>query len=334
MKVLLLKKCNFMLPHKNNPSSLKRHNKFFSIFASEISYTYIPKPQQTKSYEHTPTPKDTAYPSGGSHKRVTTGMDVPSIKDTVGTSDSGLTPRTIPGGCSDVQNGVSVEYVPEEKADHEWYVFRASYSREEKASDLLSSLNATSYVARHTIYTKTKSGVKSAVKILLPNLVFAYLTKEESELFVKGPVLQEALFKSKTDEEKKRVLKLSEIISYYYNHFKTENGKNPPLTIPYKDMERFIIATGTAKDVMPIDEREFEIGEEVEVIMGEFKGLRGKVMRKQSGKKKLMVQLHDNAPQPPVQGGKRRLVFQLSCLGSFCSALIPAVYFRKVENGE
>lgn len=258
-------------------------------------------------------------------------MDVPSISNTVETTDSGLTPRTIPGGCIDAQNGVSVENVPEPKAGYEWYVFRASYSREDKASDLFGSLGVPSYVARHTVYVEAKGGVKAILKILLPNLVFAYLTKTESELLTKGPVLQTALFHSKTEEEQKRILKLSDIISYYYNHFKTENGKNPPLTIPYNDMLRFIIATSTAKDVMPVDVREIDIGEEVEVFVGEFKGLRGKVLRKHAGKKKLTVQLHASAPLFQ-EGDKRRLCFQLPCLGSFCTALIPAAYFRKVEN--
>lgn len=82
---------------------------------------------------------------------------------------------------------------------------------------------------------------------------------------------------------------------------------------------------------MPIDEKQFEIGEEVQVVMGEFMGLRGRVMRRQARTKKLLVQLHDNVPLLPAQGGAKRLCFQLPCLGSFCSALIPSAYFRKVD---
>jgi transcription antitermination factor NusG len=221
--------------------------------------------------------------------------------------------------------------MPEEKAGYDWFVFRASYSREEKASELIERLNAPAYVARHTVYTRTKTGVKSQVKILIPNLVFAYLSHQEAELFVKGPTLKDLQFQRRTEEEKKNILKLTQILSYYYNHFKLAGGKNPPLTIPYKDMEKFIIATSSEKDVMPIDEREFEIGEEVQVVMGEFMGLRGRVMRRQARTKKLLVQLHDNVPLLPAQGGAKRLCFQLPCLGSFCSALIPSAYFRKVD---
>lgn len=140
-------------------------------------------------------------------------MDESSSVTTVGTSDAGLTPSTILGGCSQAQNGVSVRNMPEEKAGYDWFVFRASYSREEKASELIERLNAPAYVARHTVYTRTKTGVKSEVKTLIPNLVFAYLTHQEAELFVKGPTLKDQQFQDKTDEEKRNILKLTQIVS-------------------------------------------------------------------------------------------------------------------------
>ena len=259
-------------------------------------------------------------------------MDAQSKNDTVRTVDSGLTPSTILGGCSNAQNEVSVENILVKRAGHEWYVFRASYGREDKASDLIESFSAQTYVACHTIYTRTKSGVKPVIKKLLPNFVFAYLTREQSELFAKGPLLRKTLFEAQTNEDKRRILELSEIISYYYNHFASDNGKNPPLIIPYEDMKRFIIATSTQKNVLPVDERLFEIGEEVEIAMGEFKGFRGKVMRKLPKKKRLLVQLQGHRPVTTERKGKQRLFFQLPCLGSFCSALIPTAYFRKIED--
>lgn len=258
-------------------------------------------------------------------------MDTPSNIATVVTSDSGLTPGTILKRCDDAQNGVSVENVLAEKEGHQWYVFRASYGREDKAAQLLASLNATTYIARHTVYFKTKGGVKSTIKKLIPNMVFAYLTQRESEQFVKGHI---APAYRPSDEEKqtgKHIQQLSTIISYYYNHFAANAfGKNPPLVVPFQQMKDFIIATSTEQDVMPIDERDFEIGEEVEVVKGEFTGLHGKVIRKPRNRK-LYVQLHQ-APVPhPEQGPTQRLAFQVPCLGSFCSALIPTAYFRKLE---
>ena len=262
-------------------------------------------------------------------------MDATSTKDTVETSDAGLAPSTIPGGCNDAQNGVSVENVPPQKEGYEWYVFRASYGREDKAADLLGGLQADSYIARHTVYTRTKTGVKSTIKKLLPNLVFAYLTKSEAMLFTNGPDVHGTLFFERTKDDQRLITELSLIVSYYYNHFQQDAfGKNPPLTIPYRAMLDFIIATSTAQDVMPVVEQQYQIGEEVEVVVGEFKGLRGKVIRQQRNKHKLYVQLHGNAPIPPDSPAYRdrhRLLFHLPCLGSFSSALIPTAYFRKVE---
>lgn len=241
-------------------------------------------------------------------------MDEQSKTDAVETTDSGLTPSTILGGCDNAQNGVSVENMPLRKEGYAWFVFRASYGREDKAADLLKSLHTDTYVARHTVYVKKKTGgVKSVVKKLLPNLIFAYLTKEESRLFTKGPESHGMLFTNRTRADQILIAELSAIISYYYNHFETDDfGKNPPLTIPYRQMQDFVIATCTERDVMPVDDRLFQKGDEVEVIMGEFKGLRGRVIRQQRN--------------------KQRLLFQLPCLGSFSSALIPTAYFRKIEE--
>ena len=262
-------------------------------------------------------------------------MDGLSKIDTVETIDSGLTPSTIPGRCDNAQNGVSVENIPEEKAGHEWFVFRASYGREDKAASLLKELHTEPYIARHTAYIKKKSGVKPVIRKLLPNFVFAYMTKEEARLFTKGSTPNDVLLKDKPKDDQKRIAELSVILSYYYNHFEKDGfGKNPPLTIPYQQMKDFIIATCTEKDVMPIEERQFLVGEEVEVVMGEFKGLRGKVIREQRSKRKLYVQLNDFLPTPSQHDGQRRLLFQLPCLGVFCSALIPTAYFRKIDDGQ
>ena len=50
------------------------------------------------------------------------------------TTEDLLTPDTIPEAKSS-QTGVSVRYVPYE--NKHWYGFRASYGREDKASDIL-----------------------------------------------------------------------------------------------------------------------------------------------------------------------------------------------------
>ena len=263
-----------------------------------------------------------------------TDMDAQSTVDAVETDDSGLTPSTIPGGCDDSQNGVSVGNMPEPKANHEWYVFRASYGREEKAETIFKGFDIVTYIPRHTIYIRIKNRVKSVTKNLLPNFVFAYLTKEEAELYTKGYRSDGDMFQSKSVDDKKNITELTHIISYYYDHFnKGQDGRNPPLTIPFGAMTQFYIATRTEKDVMPVNEREYKIGEEVVVTSGEFKGLRGKVIRELKSKGKLQIQfVTGEAPATSNGKAKRRLLFKLPCLGDFCSASIPVEYFIQADS--
>ena len=270
-------------------------------------------------------------------------MDEQSKTTTVEAIDSGLAPGTILKRCDDAQNGVSVKNVPEPtdshmpemKAGYYWYVFRASYGREERATKLLKEkLGAFTYTPKSTVYTRTKTGVKSMIQKLMPNFVFAYLTEYEARLYAKGPSAGDEAFKHSAWEKQKAVHELNELISFYYNHFQKDgDGMNPPLVIPYGQMATFVKATWPEKNVIPVTLGTFEIGEEVEVIEGEFKGLRGRVIRKQDKKQRLGVQLINGGMQAPPSSQKRekrRLLFQLSCLGSFGSAYIPVAYFRKV----
>ena len=262
-------------------------------------------------------------------------MDVQSSEQTVGTSDSGLTPRTILKGCTSAQNGVSVRNMPERKDGYEWYVFRANRGREDKAYQLLESLQAATYLPRHTVYSRTKSGVKPLVKKLMPYFVFAYLTEYEARLFTKGPKANDQLFRGRSEQDQKTIRELNILLSFYYNHFvKGDDGMNPPLIIPYGQMEKFFIATRLEKDVMPVEPGAFHVGETVQVVEGEFAGLVGRVIRVDKSKKRLNVRLTDGDTMvsfPQEEPGQRRLFFQLPCLGSFSSASIPTAYFRKID---
>ena len=265
-------------------------------------------------------------------------MDVPSTDETVGTIDSGLAPGTILKRCENAQNGVSVENVFTVKDGYHWYVFRADHGRVDKAYHLLEALNADTYLPRHTIFLRTETGVKKAIKNMLPYFVFAYLPEREARLYVKGPETRDPLFSARPKEERDAVFGLNQLVTFYYDHFKyldTDGTKNPPLIVPDDEMKKFIIATLPERDVIPVEPGEFEIGEEVEVVAGIFKGLVGKVIRENKRKKMLQVQLHGNGTMvpPPSQAyqGKRRLLFQLPCLGTFGSAYIPISYFRKLN---
>ena len=225
----------------------------------------------------------------------------------------GLTPTAISDG-HDVKKGVSVDYVPAQDDTKKWYVFRASYGREDKAADLLGSLKAVVYVPRHSVPVRTKSGIKHTVKNLLPSFVFAYLQEHEAQLYVKGPASDDKSFNLRPQEEKQTIYKLMSLISYYYNHFKVvDDYRNPPLTISFAEMRNFIIATLPQKDVVALDNEKFtfKTDDEVRVLSGEFEGLRGRVIRAK---------------------GQTRLLIRLSNFGAFGSAHIPAYLCEKVTD--
>jgi len=271
-------------------------------------------------------------------------MDAPS--GTVETLDSGLASGTIPKGCDNAQNGVSVGNMPVETDSHippmregyDWYVFRASYGRGDKASKILQdSLGVFTYIPRRTVYTRTRTGVKPKIENLLPNIVFAFLPEHEARLYAKGPSAEDAAFNSASRETQKTIFELNALISFYYDHFKIgSDGMNKPLLIPYSMMKIFVNATWPERNVIPLNgqQAEYDIGEEVEVMEGIFKGLKGRVIRKVDNKYRLGVRFVNGGMQQPISPKsreRRRLFFQLPCLGSFGSAYIPVSYFRKIE---
>ena len=138
------------------------------------------------------------------------------------TSCIGAVPDAIPK-AENIQNGVSVEYVHD--PEKQWYVFRASYGREDKASDYLVADGTYTYIAKRETFRYVKGKRRRVTEKLIPNLLFAYTTKEKAETYVK------------------RTPELA-FLTYYYNHFTVVEGqKNPPLTVSTKEMDNFILAT-------------------------------------------------------------------------------------------
>ena len=133
-----------------------------------------------------------------------------------------VAPDTIPEAKSS-QTGVSVRYVP--APDKSWYVFRASYGRESRASDYIVEDGTYVYIAKRYAFKSVNGKQKKVLVTLIPNLLFVYTTKYKAKEYVENtPVLS--------------------YLSFYYNHFEVDdNQKNPPLTVSCKEMENFIIAT-------------------------------------------------------------------------------------------
>ena len=201
---------------------------------------------------------------------------------------------TIPEAKSS-QTGVSVRYVP--APDKKWYVLRASYGREDKASDYIVEDGTFVYIAKRYTRKTVKGKQKKVLETLIPNLLFVYTTEDKAEEYIKNtPALS--------------------FLTYYYNHFELDKDrKNPPLTVSRKEMENFIIATCNSSEHLKfVDESQchFKGGETVKVIDGLFKGVEGRVAR---------------------VSGQQRVVITLSQLGLVSTAYVPTA-FLKVKNEE
>lgn len=203
-----------------------------------------------------------------------------------------LTPDTIPEAISS-QTGVSVKYVP--TLDKKWFVFRASYGREDKASDYIVEDGTFVYIAKRYVRKTVKGKQKMVLETLIPNLLFVYATEEEAEKYVKEtPALA--------------------YLTYYYNHFEEdEEKKNPPLIVPSREMENFIIATCNKSEHLKfVDETQchFKGGELVKITDGSFKGVEGRVAR---------------------VSGQQCVIVLLTNVGLVSTAYIPTAFIQIIE---
>ena len=202
-----------------------------------------------------------------------------------------LIPDTIPE-AKNSKTGVSVKYVPDE--NKRWFVFRASYAREDKASDFIVEDGDFVYIAKRYTRKIIQGKEKRVLETLIPNLLFVYTTKDKAEEYVK------------------RTPALS-YLSFYYNHFElNDEHKNPPLTIPRHEMENFILATVTKNEhLLFVDEGKchFKGEETVKIVDGPFKGVEGKVAR---------------------VSGQQRIILTLTQLGLVSTAYVPTAFIQPI----
>ena len=203
----------------------------------------------------------------------------------------GLTLDAFPEAKSS-KTGVSVKYAPGE--DKKWYVFRVSYGREDKASNFLVEDGTYTYIAKKIAEKYVGGKRKRYLQTLIPNLLFAYTTEEKAEEYVKDtPAIS--------------------YLSYYYDHFEEDgNKKNPPLTIPEEEMNRFILATcNMNKHLLYVQPSQchFKGGEQVRIIDGPFAGVEGRVAR---------------------VAGQQRVVISLASIGLISTAYIPTAFIQKI----
>lgn len=203
-----------------------------------------------------------------------------------------LTPDAFPEAKS-LKAGVSVKYV--ETSEKKWYVFRASYGREDKASDYIVEDGTYTYIAKKYVEKYYRGKRKRYLQSLIPNLLFVYTTHEKAEEYVNNtPALS--------------------YLTYYYNHFDVDiDKKNPPLIISCDEMCSFVKATcNKNKHLMFVNlsQCHFKTGKQVEVVDGPFKGVEGVVAR---------------------VAGQQRVVISLSKIGLISTAYIPTAFIRTLD---
>ena len=203
-----------------------------------------------------------------------------------------LAPDTIPEAKSS-KTGVSVRYVPDRNKS--WYVFRASYGRENKALDYIVEDGTFAYIAKRYARKTVNGKQKKVLETLIPNLLFVYTNEEKADEYIKNtPALS--------------------YLTYYYNHFELDDDqKNPPLTVSCKEMENFIIATCNKSEHLKfVDESQchFKGGEIVKIIDGNFKGVEGRVAR---------------------VSGQQRVIVTLTNVGLVSTAYIPTAFIQVIE---
>ena len=204
-----------------------------------------------------------------------------------------FTPDAFPEAKSS-KTGVSVRYV--ETSDKSWYVFRASYGREDKASDYIIDDGTYTYVAKKYVERVIHGKKKRFFQTLIPNLLFAYTTKEKAKEYVHHtPALS--------------------YLTYYYNHCNLdEELKNPPLVVSNEEMCMFVKATCSSnKHLLFVDPSQchYRSGEMVKVIDGPFEGVEGRVAR---------------------ISGQQRVVVTLTQIGLVSTAYIPTAFLQRLDS--
>ena len=219
-------------------------------------------------------------------------LDNANIKDQ---NSNGFVSFAFPEAKSS-KTGVSVRYAPDE--EKKWYVLRIKYGKAQAVADAIIEDCTYVYLAKVWKDIRNKETGKKQRKLFpFMNLLFAYVTKQEAEKYVKDSTV-------------------SRYTTYYYNHFDIgENGYNPPLTVSSRDMEPLVRATALLDEhVMEVDIKtcRFVSDELVRVTDGPFEGVIGRVAR--------------------IARQKRVVIYIKGLQSGLTTAYIPPHFLEKVED--
>lgn len=216
-------------------------------------------------------------------------------------SSAGLTSSTSPEvqgqETKNSQTGVSSNCVP--KGKKQWFVLRVTYGRTEKALGYFQAKNVETYLPMHYVVKIVNGNRKLIKEPLLPNIIFAYMTREKTHEFVKKPALTASWIKYYTDKTKP---------------VEPETGKNPPVIIPDNEMTNFIKLTSVNSEhimVLPPKRCHFKKNDLVRIIEGPFTGVVGRVGR---------------------AAGQQRVIVVLEGLCNVATAYIPNDFIQSIDT--
>lgn len=186
--------------------------------------------------------------------------------------------------------GVSVGNVLNEPAS--WHVLRVSYNRELKACEWLKGKGFEVFLPMRNEVRIVDGKRKTVSKPLIPNILFVRSTPAALDLIIHDPG--------------------NTCLSYYYNHFAVRpDGKNPPLTVPDREMDNFIrLSQVDDPNILFVSPEEchFKSGDQVIVTSGPFTGITGCVVRAKR---------------------QQRVAIEIAGLGVVTTAYVPSGCMRK-----
>ena len=204
-------------------------------------------------------------------------------------------PEVLGSSAENSQTGVSSDFVPDGK--RQWFVLRATYGRTDKALGALQSVHVETYLPKHYVIKEIDGNRKLVQEPLLPNIVFAYMTREMSRKFLKEPAPTASWLKYYTDKTKT---------------LENDTHYHPPMIVPDNDMLNFIRLTSIDNEhIMVVDSERchFKSGDLVKVVEGLFAGVIGRVGR---------------------AAGQQRVIVEIQGLCHVATAYIPSAFIRKL----
>lgn len=181
--------------------------------------------------------------------------------------------------------------------DKQWYVLRATYGREAKASEIIAQEAMEVYLPMHTVRKNVNGKITRVSEPLLPNILFVHCDEAQAKALVKNNT------------------KLSSFLHFYYNHLKTNaDGTNPPLTIDDATMQSFIKAVSVENEHVRIVDPlhcHYKSGDLVRVTQGAFAGVVGRVAR---------------------VSGQQRVIIEVEGLFTLATAYIPTAFIERIKK--